>query len=230
MAQVFMDNYHLGDKVYHVSGDSDSLDNLSLEPPVDVTTSDDEWRFIPGMGNIYQASIHGEIRSVDRVNTFMHYGSVASRIQKGRVLSQQISKDGYLHCMISIDGIAMLKSVHRLVALAFIPNPDNKPDVNHIDGNKTNNEVTNLEWVTKSENMQHAKQHDLWDPVAVGEIVRKVRGRPVICITDNNRRFDSMNAAAAYYHMDRESVKEAIEKNRPRKCHMFKYANTDEVQ
>ena len=52
-------------------------------------------------------------------------------------------------------------AVHRLVAMAFLPNPDKKPEVNHIDGNRHNNHVFNLEWVTKSENMQHAAKTNL---------------------------------------------------------------------
>lgn len=63
---------------------------------------------------------------------------------------------GYIFVMFNINGKTYRKTVHRLVAKAFIPNPDNKPQVNHIDGNKSNNDISNLEWNTREENMQHA--------------------------------------------------------------------------
>ena len=63
---------------------------------------------------------------------------------------------GYLHVNLWHGGKSKHFSIHRLVAIAFIPNPENKPEVNHIDGNKLNNRVSNLEWVTSSENQRHA--------------------------------------------------------------------------
>jgi len=71
---------------------------------------------------------------------------------KGRALKPYLNKDGY-H---SVTVAGKKTKVHRLLAEAFIPNPENKPEVNHIDGDKTNNAVTNLEWATASENRQHA--------------------------------------------------------------------------
>lgn len=86
-----------------------------------------------------------------------HY-SVSS---EGRVRNDETSKikaldkrhDGYCKVDLYSEGNRSSKRVHRLVAEAFIPNPDNKPQVNHIDGNKINNNVENLEWVDGSENM-----------------------------------------------------------------------------
>ena len=73
------------------------------------------------------------------------------------LLKPKRQRNGYLKVRIGSKEMR----VHRLVALAFIPNPMNKPDVNHIDGNKENNRVENLEWVTKSENMKHAYENGL---------------------------------------------------------------------
>lgn len=80
---------------------------------------------------------------------------------KNKEKAQRINKDGYLKVDLYRNGNRTTERVNRLVATAFIPNPENKPDVNHKDGNKLNNHYSNLEWVTKSENMKHAYQTGL---------------------------------------------------------------------
>jgi hypothetical protein len=83
---------------------------------------------------------------------------------RGKNKTPNKRRDGYYKVDLYDDGIGHSKSIHRLVAEAFISNPDNKPDVNHKDGNKLNNSVENLEWVTKSENIQHAYRTGLNKP------------------------------------------------------------------
>lgn len=86
--------------------------------------------------------------------TIREDGEVRSRF--GRIVKQQISKQGYYRLELWANGYGKKYLVHRLLAQAFIDNPDMKPQVNHIDGNKTNNALSNLEWVTQSENQKHA--------------------------------------------------------------------------
>ncbi|QEM43271.1 HNH endonuclease [Bacillus phage Chotacabras] len=88
------------------------------------------------------------------------YGNVKNATA-GNDLSLQVSPHGYNRAMLHNGKNRKNVFVHRLVALAFIPNPDNKPQVNHKDGNKLNNKVSNLEWVTPSENIQHAYDSEL---------------------------------------------------------------------
>ena len=83
--------------------------------------------------------------------------------QYGRILKPDKLINGYLRIELSTDKVKNRYRIHRLVAEYFIPNPDNKTQVNHKDGNKENNNVDNLEWVTNSENMIHALNNGLLD-------------------------------------------------------------------
>lgn len=73
-----------------------------------------------------------------------------------KTLLTETTKDNYQRIVLMKEGVKTKYQAHRLVALAFIPNPDNKPFINHIDGNKSNNNADNLEWCTASENVTHA--------------------------------------------------------------------------
>lgn len=77
------------------------------------------------------------------------------------IKSQWVGANGYKHVDLQQDGVRKKIAVHRLLALHFMPNPENRRTVNHIDGNKLNNELINLEWATDSENIQHAYDNGL---------------------------------------------------------------------
>ena len=119
----------------------------------------EEWRDIPGYEGLYQVSNLGRVKSLERVIYFPanHRNKAYSRIQKERIV-RPITMGGYLGFNV---GNKKKMYVHRAVALAFIPNTDNKSDVNHIDGDKHNNRLENLEWATRKENMRHAFSNGL---------------------------------------------------------------------
>lgn len=79
-----------------------------------------------------------------------------TNIRKGNFLKPSLNENGYLYVSLWKENRQHTRSVHRLVAQAYVPNPDNKPFVNHIDANRANPHKDNLEWVTQSENIEHA--------------------------------------------------------------------------
>ena len=109
----------------------------------------EEWIDLEGSRETYQISNLGNVRRASRVGA-------RGRIIKSHEMAQSLNSNGYIRVSLATKDGSGYKFVHRLVAELFIPNPDNKPFVNHIDGNKCNNRADNLEWCTKSENERHA--------------------------------------------------------------------------
>ena len=111
------------------------------------------WKDVPSYEGSYQVSTCGLIRSVERL---VKYTEKHSGLRKSKVLNTRLNKDGYIYTIVSVNKERKTVKAHRLVALTFIPNPENKLCVNHINGIKSDNRVENLEWCTHSENTNHA--------------------------------------------------------------------------
>lgn len=121
------------------------------------------WRVIEISNGLYHVSNLGNVRSVP--HSVFGVGKNKWQTRKGKVLKLETTIDGYYRATMSIDGKSKRVLVHRLVAIAFIDNPKNKPFINHINGIRNDNRVENLEWCTNSENVIHSiklngyKQH-----------------------------------------------------------------------
>tara|TARA_R110002020_G_C16256725_1_gene770182 strand:+ start:371 stop:877 length:507 start_codon:yes stop_codon:yes gene_type:complete len=108
------------------------------------------WKDVKGYEGSYKVSSLGSIKSVIRF-----------KVRTERILKQHILKGGYKYVELCLKGVRKKYLVHRLEAIAFIDNPENKPQVNHKNGIKTDNKLGNLEWNTRSENQKHAIKEGL---------------------------------------------------------------------
>jgi hypothetical protein len=123
------------------------------------------WESVKGYEEFYEVSNLGRVRSFDRQS----WSGKAFYLKKGRMLAAGCDSAGYPQVNLCINGSGQITRVHRLVAKAFISNPENKREVDHKDGNPSNNNVKNLRWFTHLENMNN--------PVAKARIGKAMKGK-----------------------------------------------------
>ena len=178
-----------------------------------------EWRDIKGYEGYYKISDTGLVKSLAR-----------HCIHKDKILSQGNNGKGYLFVGLSKKGKVKRFYIHRLVAESFLPNRGRKPEVNHKDGNKSNNFVSNLEWVTGKENKQHAVKIGLRKYTV--QICKKMSfsklggknpmAKKIICI-ETNQTFNSTTEAGRYLKVCRTAVSNSILRNYKCKGFTFRY-------
>lgn len=169
---------------------------------------EEEWRPVKNYEGLYEVSNLGRVRSLDK--TVRAQSGV--RVIKGRTMRLKVERSGYLRVMLvsKVGQKGKTHYAHRLVALSFLSKKEKKDEVNHIDGNKKNNILSNLEWCTRSENELHAYKTGL---SRITERHRaaliKSRARSVRCI-DDRREFETIESAGRFYGIRRGGINKVL--------------------
>lgn len=159
----------------------------------------EEWKPIEGYEGLYEVSNYGRVRSLDRTLTInVPNKGVLTYLRKGAYKKQNYHRDGYPMVTLSDNKKRKTFLVHRLVACAFVPNPNQLNEVNHIDENKSNNHSSNLEWVTRMQNIHHGTGIDRMKKNTIH------RWQPVVQMTMDGsfvKRWDSIIHASKALHI-----------------------------
>lgn len=162
------------------------------------------WKDIEGFEGLYQVSNLGRV----------------TRVTTGRILKSGKDKDGYLQVTLCKDSTKYTKKIHRLVAQAFVSNSENKPEINHIDEDKANNRVNNLEWSTRKENNNHGTHN---------ERSSRTQSIPIISTnlkTGECREFYGTNECGRQLDLNPGHINEVLKgKRRQTGGYTFKYLN-----
>ena len=152
------------------------------------------WKDIKGYEGLYQVSNLGNIKSLTRLKN----NHSTLQVINEKLKNTRLSNGGYLIADLYKNNTSKTLKVHRLVAETFIPNVDNKPTVNHKDGNKLNNVVENLEWATFKEQNKHFYEHNLKSKESINKSIHSmniVTSKKVKCLTTNTV-YNSINEAS----------------------------------
>jgi len=161
---------------------------------------------------IQETEIWKPLKEYEGLYEISNMGNIRSLIKKGNT-KHQIRKTGvdvstgYINVMLRKNNIPLTKRVHRLVAEAFIPNPDNKPVVNHKDGNKKNSAASNLEWMTYSENTLHSLKNGLQKKVFGDKnYITKIKDQDVLKIREFINEGKTNKEIAKIYNVDPSNI------------------------
>lgn len=158
----------------------------------------EKWVYIGGYNGYYSVSSMGRVRNNKR----------------DRKLSISLDKDGYCQVSLKKNGSVKTFKVHRLVAIHFLPNPKNKEQVNHINGIKHDNNITNLEWCTQSENIKHSYRK-LGRKTVVKSGIHSFRNEAVVAIKGCfSMKFYSVKNCAEFMNISRTSISTSFKKPR----------------
>lgn len=158
------------------------------------------WKDVNGYEGLYKVS------SLGRIKTLRSNAILVLNNKRGDYLAALLYTEGKEHSLKR----RKTHLVHRIVAKAFIPNPENKPQVNHIDGNKHNNRIDNLEWNTRSENMQHCIKNNLRNTLKGTELhMTKLNDDKVKYIL-NNKNTMSINEFSQMFGVTRGCIEHIL--------------------
>lgn len=188
------------------------------------------WKDIPSYEGYYQASNLGKIKSLKRI---IMRKDGKPYLQKEQLLKPGRNRKGYLHCNLTKNFKQTNISVHRLVAITFIDNPNNLPQINHIDGNKENNSVDNLEWISNYDNMQHSIITGIRNVKKITDNLKKVNSRKVNQYDlDGNfiKAWDSIKDIQMELKIPNQNISKVCQGKR-KKAHnyIFKYADVETI-
>lgn len=190
-----------------------------------VEKQDTVWKTYPDYPFI-EVNQFGQVRTRDRYVPLKNGGK---RFIKGRILKQQLDNHGYMFIQFNVDKKKIVLRVHRIVAVAFIPNPNNLPEVNHRDNNPANNTVSNLEWCTRKYNIAYREKFG----VPAKEASRVLR-KSLIAInleTFKALLFDSQTEAGRQLGIDRSDVNKVVRGQRHKAGgYWFCYADENAVK
>lgn len=184
-----------------------------------IKKEEEVWKTYPDYPFIEVSNL-GRVRTLDR----WVQCNGGKRLVKGRILKQQLNHNGYMQVQFGVNGKYVQLRASCMVAITYIPNPNNLPEVNHIDCDRTNNRVDNLEWCTRQENITY---RDKLGHTAKHNALKK----PVIAINQETFEifwFESQSEAARQLGIDGSHIP-AVVKGKYRKTYDYWFCDADET-